>query len=415
MRLTVDAIPGERLRWRLEGSGITPAGDRWADATAAQRARYWPILAAELLSAWRAQMLQGIGRRGRLRKVLPISRQMMRQEGLPSDGPPLLPRMEGSRAYRLARTTPYADLGRVTGFFGGGWGRILSYHHEGVAGRGIPIWSDDGSRLVGWMGLRGKVTGIVRDLMPTKATADEAVSAARRRWLVEVLVSPKPKPRPKPKPEPEPKPRPEPEPPASVPTAPAETAAAIEFVGEVSEAFRGRVERAYADLPERMRRLLAEAGYRVVVGRRLSEYRPDLASVRPRGWPEGRTWDDADCYHDRERLEAAVFELSRGGPSYRAAGALRHEIGHAIDAILGGSPGEEASRSRAFREAYDADVAAIPEADRDRLAYYLQRGDAGRSEAFAEMFGSIYGGGAGLRRDAEWFPRVVSLVRSLTE
>lgn len=183
MRLTVDAIPGERLRWRLDGPGIVPEGPRWDRATPAQRARFWPILAAQLLDGWRAQMLAGLGRRGRLKAVRPISRLLLVQAGEESTGPPLLPRRERSRAYRLARTTAYADLGRVTGYFAAGWGRVLSYHHAGVAGKGIPVWSDGpGGRLLGWRGIRGAVSGVVRDLMPTRATVDAAVMAARREW-----------------------------------------------------------------------------------------------------------------------------------------------------------------------------------------------------------------------------------------
>lgn len=184
MPLTVDAIPGQRLRFRLDGALAEPKSPRWKAATPRERRRYWPLLAEALLAEWRAQMLAGMGRRGRLRRVLPISRVAYRQAGEEATGPPLLPRREQSRAYRQAKVTPYADLGRVTGYFAGGFGRILSYHHAGEAGRGIP-WYDDLGRIH-WRGLEGQTTGIVRDLMPTRTTIAMAVATAARRWAREV-------------------------------------------------------------------------------------------------------------------------------------------------------------------------------------------------------------------------------------
>lgn len=180
MPLTVDAIPGERLRFRLDGRLAEPKTARWRAATPAQRAAYWPILAERLLVEWRGQMLAGRGRRGKLRRPRPISRVAYRQDGLGWRGPALLPQREQSRAYRLAKVAAYADLGRVTGYFAGGFGRILSYHHTGTAGRGIP-WFDDAGRIH-WRGLKGQVTGIVRDLMPTATTIALAVESASARW-----------------------------------------------------------------------------------------------------------------------------------------------------------------------------------------------------------------------------------------
>jgi hypothetical protein len=180
MPMLVDVEPGKRLRFRLEGAIAEPKTARWRDATAAERLRYWPILADVLLANWRAQMLAGRGRRGKVRQARAISRLAYSQLGLESTGPGLLPQRERSRAYRLARVTPYADLGRVTGFWATSFGRVLSYHHTGQAGKGVP-WFDDFGRIH-WRGLPGQVTGIYRDIMPTFDTISASVIEAGSRW-----------------------------------------------------------------------------------------------------------------------------------------------------------------------------------------------------------------------------------------
>jgi hypothetical protein len=190
MALVVDAIPGARLRFWLSGKLAEPNTARWKAATEEQRLTYWPILADRLLVEWRGQMLAGRGRRGKVRRALAISRLIYKQEGEGHRGPGLLPRREESRAWRHARVTPYADLGRVTGYFVAGTARFLSYHHTGTSGRGIPYFDDSG-RLVGWMGLRGQVTGIVRDLLPTATTIALAVSSASTRWARSMPKPPK--------------------------------------------------------------------------------------------------------------------------------------------------------------------------------------------------------------------------------
>jgi hypothetical protein len=70
-----------------------------------------------------------------------------------------------------------------------------------------------------------------------------------------------------------------------------------------------------------------------------------------------------------------------------------------------------------FKAAYEADMkeaAAGPDAP--SLAYYLQPGEAGRSEAFAETFASVHGGGASPPKTiASNFPRVKALIEAEIE
>src|ERR1044071_6629998 len=75
----------------------------------------------------------------------------------------------------------------------------------------------------------------------------------------------------------------------------------------------------------------------------------------------------------------------------RVSGVLRHETGHAVDALMGGS-GPPFSENSRFTMAYMADVERMDSRDAKQLQYVLQRGKAGPSETFAEIFALLNGG-----------------------
>ena len=85
-------------------------------------------------------------------------------------------------------------------------------------------------------------------------------------------------------------------------------------------------------------------------------------------------------------VEAAI--AGTGLSTRRVAGATRHEVGHAADEVYGNF-----SQDPAFRAAYNADVADIRANNTPVDPYYLQAGDAGPEETFAEAFAQTYGGG----------------------
>ncbi len=84
----------------------------------------------------------------------------------------------------------------------------------------------------------------------------------------------------------------------------------------------------------------------------------------------------------------ADYATGQEVPSGRIAGVTRHELGHAADEVYG-----HFSRDPAFRAAYNADVADIRANNTPVDPYYLQAGDAGPEETFAEVFAQMYGGG----------------------
>ncbi len=141
-----------------------------------------------------------------------------------------------------------------------------------------------------------------------------------------------------------------------------------------------------------MQTALDARGVRVEVVRRIVDAKPHLAGVCPRGWPAGLTYENADaCYDGGVVVVAEVHADNVTGqevPNGRAAGATRHELGHAADEVYGNF-----SHDPAFRAAYNADVADIQANNTPVDPYYLQGGDAGPEEMFAEAFAQMYGGG----------------------
>ncbi|MBI4532467.1 MAG: hypothetical protein HY711_00860, partial [Candidatus Melainabacteria bacterium] len=67
-----------------------------------------------------------------------------------------------------------------------------------------------------------------------------------------------------------------------------------------------------------------------------------------------------------------------------------------------------------FKKAYEEDVAKIPPADREILAYYLQDGHAGRDEAFADLYATIHGGPANAWQKQlleKYFPNTIKAIK----
>jgi hypothetical protein len=175
----------------------------------------------------------------------------------------------------------------------------------------------------------------------------------------------------------------------------------------LSSTFRERISAAVASVPPRIWQRLGERGYRFQAARLVTDAAPRLRYDQPRGWPAGLTWENTDAVHVPQWRVLVVSELRRNKqgtlvPAVRVERVVRHEVGHAFDAILGGQL-DFYSSSPEFTVAFERDLRQIAAADRERLAYYLQTADnAGRQEAFAEAFAEILGGGSSPER-AELF------------
>lgn len=186
-------------------------------------------------------------------------------------------------------------------------------------------------------------------------------------------------------------------------------------VGLRTEVFGGSPEfqqRAFDEirrLPEEHRRLLASQGSSFALGGRVSDVDPSLRDVQPRGWPDGRTWDDADGAYLGGSRQIVVAETTRSGPSERLDGVVRHEAGHAMDSALG-----RFSRTEEYQRAFREDTARFNDEQRREHRYLLQGNNAGQEEAFAEVYGALNGASANpheTERILRDFPATAALVR----
>ncbi len=186
-------------------------------------------------------------------------------------------------------------------------------------------------------------------------------------------------------------------------------------VGLKAEVFGGSPEfhkKAFDEirkLPESDRKLLAEQGMKFALAGKISEIDPSLANVRPRGWPPGKTWDDADGAYMPASKQIAVTERTNSGLSDRTAGLVRHEAGHAMDHAL-----SNFSHSSDFQKAFQQDVAKLTPAEQNTHRYLLQKNKAGQEETFADVYGAINGSSTNGSQTAEvlrLFPNVADSIK----
>lgn len=188
----------------------------------------------------------------------------------------------------------------------------------------------------------------------------------------------------------------------------------LRTIGPISDEFRTQCEAVLNAIPARIKDKIAASEYDVVLCDRIVTYRPDLADAQPRGWPKGKTWKNVDglCNSKSAAVAETVLLNDKWVKSQRASSVLAHEFGHAYDRA--GTDGR-LSGSEDFRTAYHADASGIASTDRRHIEYFLQAGDAGPQEAFAEMFalatGQISGNYAKILEGA--FPTVLEYINAL--
>jgi hypothetical protein len=131
----------------------------------------------------------------------------------------------------------------------------------------------------------------------------------------------------------------------------------------------------------------------------MTDYLVDLKGVHPRDWPEGLTWDSVPGLHTGGTKEVVIGTMDDGsgkrkvpGPGegpvkHGAFNLIAHEGGHAFD--LDGSPAK--NTTPAFRTARAKDITdGKMVAPKDN--YFLQAGEGGFEETFAESCARHFGG-----------------------
>jgi hypothetical protein len=186
--------------------------------------------------------------------------------------------------------------------------------------------------------------------------------------------------------------------------------------------FARDVNDALASIPDAVHDGLAGEGYRISTGFRLVDMFVGMINERPRGWPAGTTWRNVGGVFTEwtgERVIALAewrhdeYQGHKLVPVENPAGVLREEVGHAVYDWFqrGGFLGP-------FRQAYDRE-AAVARADTQAsqlLEYYLQQGDAGAEEAFANLFAVEHGGGPApllIPHLRQWFPNTLREIQEL--
>lgn len=193
----------------------------------------------------------------------------------------------------------------------------------------------------------------------------------------------------------------------------------IAMMPNADVAFARTVRESYEALPEGWRKAVAEAGYQVVVTRRLTEALPRLAGLTPRGGMPGETWDARDGITSEEKLILVAQETIMRGkavpvPAERGRGVMLHEFGHAMDALMG------LSTNKAVVEAWRVEAARLRGTalsswdERQDQGYFVQPEPAGIIETVAEIFARLHGGRTAESLDAmTHFPETAAAVRSL--
>lgn len=105
-------------------------------------------------------------------------------------GPPLAPFGEASSSIQsfYARHTTSLDGWTVTAGFQGPMAPILRYHADGKSGTGHPIHK--GGQIVAFRGIKGRVSGIVRDVFGVSQRTREEVAymiGRHKSWLRDIL------------------------------------------------------------------------------------------------------------------------------------------------------------------------------------------------------------------------------------
>ena len=196
-----------------------------------------------------------------------------------------------------------------------------------------------------------------------------------------------------------------------------------QFSDDLSPTFTKTIDRSIGYFPRELQSWFSKKDVELISGPCLTQIRPDLKGLTPRGYPQGSTWDMSEGLHDRGTVylpEFKRFENGAGNPRLeridmaRVSQVLHHEIGHAIDFHQG------FSQASVFVNTFEREKAALL-ADRpntnhlESLAYFLTPSIGGRKEAFAELFSAIYNPDPSpeAKLMVRHFPETYALVREM--
>lgn len=161
---------------------------------------------------------------------------------------------------------------------------------------------------------------------------------------------------------------------------------------EVSSAAINTVRSAFDGLPPTIKQLLINGNVQIVVTPTMIDKFPAGAYQERMGYGGG-TDKSCDGLCTGRLIVIAEHKINERtdevGPAISGnfmEETFLHESGHAIDNCL-----NSYSQSAEFKTAYTADVAKMPDDDKSKLAYFLQKNGQGQAETFAELASSLLG------------------------
>ncbi len=182
-----------------------------------------------------------------------------------------------------------------------------------------------------------------------------------------------------------------------------------------SEYIEKSVRKALEKIPKSIRDRLGIWGLKVQIVPSLIDADPGLRGGRPSGYTHGGGWDNCPGRFDSARRTIFIGERNgwRNQPmalNQGAEGITVHEFGHAFDDQA------NCSRSADFKKAFAEDTKSLTNELRTIYQVYLQEGEAGPAEMFAELFHCYFSSETSHRsmEMAKQFPKCYSYVESRT-
>ncbi len=159
-------------------------------------------------------------------------------------------------------------------------------------------------------------------------------------------------------------------------------------------------------------------GKKLVLSDKASKAYPDLKGVKPRGWPPGTTWDNAEGFANIDGV--SLFNIRNRRP---VSVILPHEIGHIIDFQR-----NLTTTNKKYIDSYLKDIKNLNKnyklnsssKDTSLLDYLVQGStgknltEAGKQEAFAEIYAYQNCGGTGINEVInKLFPNTLNYIKKM--
>lgn len=158
-------------------------------------------------------------------------------------------------------------------------------------------------------------------------------------------------------------------------------------VTECSEGHFSRIQYHAERLVAPVDALLTKHNYRILAIREMSDYKNEWQTTQASGYSKGKTFEHVGGVTLPRANLILIAEYEKRGNAYvridyfnRFQYIFEHELGHAIDFLLG------ISKSEKFLEKYWIDASSLPRGIDRLLSYFVQEKERGPRETVAELF-----------------------------